>query len=202
MSPRTDDPEVADGWLDRSAGGGVDEVVAKRGDSPYEPGRRTMVKVKLDVTVDCVVGGFRPAAKRAGVGSLLLGLYEGPVLHHVGVVSSLGADERAAVAGRLRDLVVPLEGHPWEHGFALEGGAMGRLPGSAGRWVPGMRRDWIPVRPSLVCEVGYDQLDGVRFRHPARFKRWRPDRTPASCTVDQLAGPGAEPVSWLLGAPR
>jgi ATP-dependent DNA ligase len=85
-------------------------------------------------------------------------------------------------------LVTTLQGHPWENGFNLGRSPMGRLPGSAGRWVAGeMTQDWVPLRPLRVCEVAFDKLDGARFRHPARFVRWRPDREPSSCTLEQLA---------------
>ncbi len=89
----------------------------------------------------------------------------------------------------LRPFVTGLAGHPWQHGFALERGPMGRLKGAAGAWDPRtMEQDWVPVRPEPVCEVAYDQLDaGGRWRHPTRFRRWRPDRDPASCTFAQLA---------------
>jgi ATP-dependent DNA ligase len=98
----------------------------------------------------------------------------------------------------LRPLVVSLAGHPWEHGFHLAGGATGRLPGAAGRWSPEeMEPDWVPVAPELVCEVAYDQLDDSRFRHPARFRRWRPDRDPATCTLDQLVGAPVVPSELL-----
>jgi ATP-dependent DNA ligase len=185
VTPLTDDPSVASAWLER-AGGGIDGVVAKGSATPYAPGARTMVKVKPERTADCVVAGFRWLADRPLPSSLLLGLYDGGELHHVGVVSSFAAPQRERLLERLRPLVVDLEGHPWERGFLLDGGATGRLLGAAGRWTPDMVHDWTPVAPELVCEVAYDQLDGLRFRHPARFRRWRPDREPASCRFDQL----------------
>src|SRR5206468_1960455 len=95
-------------------------------------------------------------------------------------------------------LIVPFAGHPWEHGFGLEGSPMGRLKGAAGRWTPDMVPDWVPLRPDLVCEVAYDRLEHGRFRHPARFRRWRPDRDPGSCTFDQFElPPGSDPVAVL-----
>jgi ATP-dependent DNA ligase len=89
----------------------------------------------------------------------------------------------------LRVDVVPLAGHPWADGFLVEGGPTGRLLGAAGRWTPDLALDWVPLRPERVCEVAHDQVDGGRFRNPARFVRWRPDRDPRSCTVDQLRRP-------------
>jgi ATP-dependent DNA ligase len=90
------------------------------------------------------------------------------------------------VLDTFRPLVAPLAGHPWEGGFGLEGGALGRLKGTAGRWTPDMPRDWVPLRPERVAEVSYDAVEGLRFRHPARFLRWRPDRDAESCRIDQL----------------
>jgi ATP-dependent DNA ligase len=184
VTPITDDADVAAGWLDRYEG-----VVAKHRNLPYEPGRRSMVKVKHERTADCVVAGFRWMADHPYVGSLLLGLYDdGGDLVHVGVITSFTEPRRMELVEELRRLVAPLEGHPWEHGFNVGRSPTGRLLGAAGRWIPGeMERDWVPLRPEAVVEAAYDQLDGHRFRHPARFRRWRPDRDPRSCTLDQLA---------------
>ena len=187
LTPLTDQAEAAAEWLERFAGGGVDGVVAKHGGLPYEPGKRVMVKVKPEHTADCVVGGFR--LKADGVlGSLVLGLYDDEgELRHVGVVTSFTDARRTELLDELRPLVTGIEDHPWEHGFGLERSPLGRLLGAAGRWVPEeMERDWVALRPELVCEVAYDQLDDHRFRHPARFHRWRPNRDPRSCLLDQL----------------
>jgi ATP-dependent DNA ligase len=186
LTPQTDDADTARTWLDAPAGSGIDGVVVKRVDAPYEPGRRSMVKVKRLRTADCVVAGVR-VHPDGGVGSLLLGVHDGDQLVHVGVGTSFARARRAELRDELLPLVTTLEGHPWEHGFGLEGGALGRLKGTAGRWTPDMVRDWVPVRPERVAEVSYDHLEGHRFRHPARFVRWRPDRDPRSCTVEQLA---------------
>jgi hypothetical protein len=101
--------------------------------------------------------------------------------------ANLPAPEAESLLAELKPRRVALEGHPWEHGFLLAGGTTGRLRGAAGRWTPEMTMDWTPVAPELVAEVVYDQVDVDRFRHPARFKRWRPDRDPRSCTFEQLA---------------
>jgi len=190
LSPQTDDPNVARRWLDLPPRG-IDGIMAKERDSAYEPGARRMLKVKLDRTADCVVAGLRANAEPVPhVVSLLLGLYDADdVLHHVGVASSFGRARGVELLEALRPLAVPLEGHPWEHGFLVEGGPMGRLPGAAGRWTPAMTLDWTPLKPERVCEVGYDHADGARFRHSARFRRWRPDREPQSCRVEQLLDP-------------
>ena len=188
VTPITADRDVATGWLERFAGAGVDGVVAKHRDLAYEPGKRAMVKVKKERTADCVVGGFRWMNERDLLGSLVLGLYdEGGALRHVGVVTSFTERAPRAPTRDLEPLVTSLEGHPWEHGFGLERSPLGRLLGAAGRWDPAeMPLEWVPLRPELVCEVAYDQVDGHRFRHPARFRRWRPDREPRSCLLDQL----------------
>jgi ATP-dependent DNA ligase len=192
LSPVTEDCEEARAWLDHPRAG-IDGVVAKAATMRYEPGRRAMTKVKRERTADCVVAGFRLEAGGGGIRSLLLGLYGfdpatrgDAALHHFGVVSSLARGTREQLLRDLAPLVVPLRGHPWEHGFALEGGPAGRLKGAAGRWTPDLPRDWVPVRPVQVCEVAYDHADGHRLRHPARWRRWRPDRSPMSCTFAQL----------------
>jgi ATP-dependent DNA ligase len=181
LTPATADAEVAEGWLERFEG-----VVAKHRDLRYEPGKRAMVKVKRALTADCVVAGFRWLVEQPLPSTLLLGLHDGDELRHVGVAGRFSQALRRELLERLAPLAVPLEGHPWEHGFLLAGGATGRLKGSAGRWAPGMEQDWVPVAPVLVAEVAYDQVDDLRFRHPSRFVRWRPDRDPGSCLVDQL----------------
>ena len=188
VTPATEDPEVATRWL-RSAGGGVDGVVAKAADLRYQPGTRAMVKVKRHRTADCVVGGFRyyGGESDSGLSSLLLGVYDSAGdLHHVGVATAFADDERLEVLTQVSCSVSELAGHPWQDGFGVGPNPLGRLQGAAGRWTPDLPLDWVPVRPVLVAEVGYDQLDGDRFRHPARFRRWRPDRDPRSCTFEQF----------------
>jgi ATP-dependent DNA ligase len=199
LTPATEEPEVAAGWLARYEGAGVDGIVAKHRDLRYRPGVRAMVKIKRRRTADCVVAGFRWLADLPLVSSLMLGVHD-PAgrLQHVGVVSSMPAAMRRGLVAELGPLARTLLGHPWEHGFLVDRGALGRLKGSAGTWSPGMSLDWVPVEPIRVCEVGYDQLDGGRFRHPARFIRWRPDREPRSCTFDQFESSMA-PHAELLG---
>jgi ATP-dependent DNA ligase len=202
LTPATEDPKVAARWL-RSAGGGVDGVVAKPADLPYEPGKRAMVKVKPQHTADCVVAGYRlyGGEGEPTLSSLLLGLYDADaVLRHVGVVGAFSAAERTSLLADLAAHVTPLAGHPWESGFGLEANAAGRLQGAAGRWSPDFVLDWVPLRPELVVEVAYDQLDANHFRHPARFRRWRPDRDPGSCTFDQFDEAQPVDVAALLAA--
>lgn len=200
ITPITDDVGIARRWLDQFRGGGIDGVVAKHVDALYQPGKRTMIKVKREETADCVVAGFRWYGASPVVGALLLGMYDGNELRHIGVAASFTSEHRAQLVRELAPFVVPLADHPWALGFALEGGPMGRLRGAAGRWTPEMELDWVPLRPELVCEVAYDQLDGRRLRNPGRFRRWRPDRDARSCRIDQLdVGYRADPGT-LLGS--
>ena len=195
-TPITDDRELATAWLERFEG-----VVAKRADLPYLPGVRAMTKVKRERTADCVVAGFRWYEDRPLPSSLLLGLHDDAgELEHVGIASSFTEAQRRELLSELRPLAVPLEGHPWERGFLVGGGSLGRLRGAAGRWTAEMELDWTPLAPVRVCEVAYDRLDHGRFRHPARFRRWRPDREARSCTFEQLEE--ASPDLAELLAPR
>ncbi len=200
LTPSTTSPQVARDWLARFQGAGIDGVVAKPAELPYQPGKRAMLKVKPERTADCVVAGFRTYADAPLVAALLLGLYDGAGrLEHVGVASSFTDRRRAELLAQLRPLAAPLAGHPWERGFLLGGGALGRLGGSAARWSPDMELDWTPLAPLRVCEVAYDHVDVGRFRHPARFRRWRPDRDPESCGFDQLEVPAPDPHEVLAG---
>ncbi len=173
LSACTTDRATAEGWL-ASAGEALDGVVAKRRDGAYAPGERAMLKVKQRRTADCVVGGFRYSAKGRVVGSLLLGLYdEEDRLDHVGFTSSMPAGERPALTRRLEALIEP-------PGFT------GRAPGGPSRWSNERTGEWEPVRPELVVEVRYDHVTGARFRHGTKFLRWRPDKAPSQCRIDQL----------------
>lgn len=173
LSPYTMDKAVAQAWLD-GAGGDLDGVVAKRKDGPYQSGERAMLKVKRMRTADCVVGGFRYGASGGEVGSLLLGLYDDRgKLNHVGFTSAIPARERASLTARLRKLVE-------EPGFT------GSAPGGPSRWSTEKSSDWQPLRPELVLEVRYDHVTGDRFRHGTKFLRWRPDKLPKQCRMDQL----------------
>ncbi|HET7824051.1 MAG TPA: ATP-dependent DNA ligase [Anaeromyxobacter sp.] len=191
LTPSTASVDVARTWLERFHGAGTDGVIAKRRDLPYAPGRRAMVKVKRERTAECVVAGLRTFAGEPVLASMLLGLWDGAgALRHVGVASSFPEAERRALFAGLAPLAVPLAGHPWEHGFNVGHSPTGRLAGSAGRWDPReMDMDWMPLAPVRVVEIAYDRLDALRFRHPGRFVRWRPDRDARSCALDQLAIP-------------
>jgi ATP-dependent DNA ligase len=191
LTPSTADPKVADEWFSVFEGAGLDGVVAKPTGDPYQPGKRTMIKVKHARTADCVVAGFRWHKNGPGrlVGSLLLGLHdESGVLHSVGVASSFSVarqEELAAFLAPYREHA--LDDHPWREWKEMELDAAGqRLPGATSRWNRGKDLSWEPVRPELVAEVAYDHLQGRRFRHATTLLRWRPDRAPGDCRYDQL----------------
>jgi len=193
LTTLTQDPGLAARWLD--AGPEIDGVVAKDPDLRYRPGERAFVKVKRERTADVVVGGFRLFEDRPLPSSLLLGLYdEDGELHHIGVASSFREASRPGLLEVLAPHAVPLERHPWRDGFLVGGSPMGRMKGAASRWLPEMGLDWVPVDPVVVVEVAYDHVDGDRLRHPARFRRFRPDRDARSCTSAQLAE-AAAPVA-------
>jgi ATP-dependent DNA ligase len=202
ITPMTHDVAEAAGWLERFAGGGIDGVVAKAVNEPYRPGQRAMLKVKRAHTAECVVAGFRWLADRPAIGSVLLALYDNDTLRHVGVVSSFTEATRETFLQQLSPLAMPLADHPWARGFLIDRSPLGRLKGAAGRWTPDMEFDWVPLRPDLVAEVSYDRFDGDRFRHPARFLRWRPDRDARSCTFDQLEVDHRAPSALVGGEPR
>ena len=194
LTPITPEETTAAEWLRRSvAGGGIDGVIAKARDLTYQQGRRAMVKVKTERTADCVVAGARVfddppgGAHPPGVASLLLALYdEAGALRHVGVASSFPQARRRELLDDIAPAVVALQEHPWRDGFGADTGRVAKLPGAATRWTPEMTLDWVPLRPELVCEVAYEHVDNGLFRHPARFRRWRPDRTAESCHTTQL----------------
>jgi ATP-dependent DNA ligase len=189
VTPMTLDVATATDWLARFEGAGLDGVMAKPAEAPYQPGKRAMLKIKHSRTADCVVAGFRwhKNGRDTLVGSLLLGLYDGMHrLHHVGVTSAFTMDTRRQLVEELAPLRKnALEGHPWrEWGGAAEDAV--RMPGAASRWNQGKDLSWEPVRIERVCEVAYDHLQGDRFRHAATFMRWRLDKPPADCRYDQL----------------
>jgi ATP-dependent DNA ligase len=186
LTPITRDRAVAADWFARFEGAGLDGVMAKRGDEAYAPGKRTMLKVKHQRTVDVVLGGFRwhKDARDVGIGSLLLGLFdEAGVLQHVGVAASFTATERRRLVEELAPLRAhALEGHPWRSWATADQ----RVPGATSRWSSDKTLEWEPLRPERVLEVAFDHMQGTRFRHTAHFVRWRPDKPPAECTYAQL----------------
>jgi ATP-dependent DNA ligase len=188
ITPLTTDPAVAKDWFTRFEGAGFDGVMAKPGDLPYEQDKRVMWKVKHERTADCVVAGFRWHKDGNGVGSLLLGLYDDEgTLHHVGVASSMTAARRKELVDELAPLREnALETHPWRQWAQAQSEAGGRMPGGQSRWSAGKDLSWEPLRPELVAEVRYEHVMAGRLRHGGRLVRFRPDRTPESCTYAQL----------------
>lgn len=173
LTPCTLGLRQARSWLNERRTS-LDGVIAKRLELPYRPGERAMLKVKRRRTADCVVGGFRYESARPLVGSLLLGLYDtAGLLHHVGFTSAITDHERPALTRRLEKLRAP-------PGFT------GDAPGGPSRWSTERSTQWKPLRPELVVEVRYDHVTGRRFRHGTRFMRWRPDKAPRQCTLEQL----------------
>ena len=202
LTPATTDRDTAAEWFERFEGAGLDGVVAKPLDGHYEEGKRTMQKVKHLRTADCVVAGFRFHKDGVGVGSLLLGLYDtDDVLHHVGVASSFSAAAREELLADLEPhRADALAGHPWQGWAEADAGEEGqRRPGAQSRWNAGKDLSWEPLRIELVAEVAYEHLQGDRFRHTARFQRWRPDRTPDSCTYEQLDVPVPMELQEIFG---
>jgi ATP-dependent DNA ligase len=199
LTPATEDPDVAADWFSRFEGAGLDGVVAKPADLRYMPDKRAMLKVKHQRTADCVVAGFRTHKDGEGVGSLLLGLFDGEgTLHHVGVASGFSVARRKELVAELEPYRAHArEGHPWASWAPEEGG--GRMPGGLNRWNSGKDMTWEPVRTERVCEVSYDHLQEDRFRHATSFVRWRPDRQPSSCTYDQLDTPVPFELSKVFG---
>jgi ATP-dependent DNA ligase len=195
LTPVTQRLAVARDWFSRFEGAGLDGVVVKSADLRYQPGKRVMLKVKHERTADCVVGGFRWHKDGDGVGSLLLGLVdEHGVLNHVGVASSFGKELRSTLVEVLRPYRENASNeHPWHRD------GDGRVPGGQSRWSGGKDLTWEPLRPELVAEVAYDHLQQDRFRHATSFLRWRPDRTPASCTYAQLDIPVPAELAEVFG---
>jgi ATP-dependent DNA ligase len=188
LTPVTRDRDLALDWLARFEGAGLDGVVAKPASGPYLPGRRAMIKVKHARTAECVVAGFRWYRDQTdAVGSLLLGLYDGQgTLQHVGAAASFPMATRRALAAELKPLRrEALRAHPWRD-WAGAGANSSRMPGAESRWSAGKDASWEALRPERVCEVRYDHMQGGRFRHGARFLRWRPDKAPRECRYDQL----------------
>ena len=189
LTPATTDRQKAADWFGRFEGAGLDGVMCKPLAGAYEPGKRTMLKVKHERECDCVVAGFRWHKSGEGrVGSLLLGLYDARGgLHHVGVTSSFTMARRQELVSELAPLREhALEHHPWREWAEVDTSEMTRMPGGQSRWSAGKDLSWEPLRIERVCEVKYDHMQGPRFRHAAVFQRWRFDKQPKDCRYDQL----------------
>jgi len=185
LSPMTTKRTQAERWL-RRAGAALDGVIAKRRDLAYRTGERTgMQKIKNFRSADCVVGGFRYNEGKPVVGSLLLGLYDkAGQLNHVGFTSNIKEYDKPALTKKLKPLIGP-------PGFT------GNAPGGPSRWSTKRSAEWVPLKPQLVIEVCYDHFSGDRFRHGTRILRWRPDKAPRQCTMDQLKQKKADLLALL-----
>jgi ATP-dependent DNA ligase len=186
VSPYTCNIEEAKSWFHEMAGG-LDGIVAKRIDVPYASGTRDgMQKIKNLRTADCVIGGFRYAAKGRYVGSLLLGLYDDAgLLHHVGFTSGIAVAERESLTKLVEEHIGP-------PGFT------GAAPGGPSRWATERSTQWEPLKPNLVVEVQYDHFTGGRFRHGTRLLRWRPEKRPDQCTMKQVERESRSPLNLLV----
>jgi ATP-dependent DNA ligase len=185
LSPATTKMATVKQWF-RSVGGGLDGVIAKQLELPYQTGTRDgMKKMKSMRTAECVIGGFRYASKGKLVGSFLLGLYDdGGLLHHVGFTSNMPNADKPAITEKLEKLVKP-------PGFT------GQAPGGPSRWSTARSSEWQPLAPKLVVEVQYDHFSGGRFRHGTSFLRWRPDKPPRRCTLAQVEQEGRSALKLL-----
>jgi len=184
ISPATTDLKQAKKWFEK-AGGDLDGVIAKRSEMPYRSGERDAAfKIKQIRSADCVVGGFRYASGSKTLGSLLLGLYEDGLLHHVGFTSAFKTEERRALTKKFEALRKP-------PGFT------GNAPGGPSRWSTERSGEWEPVDPKAVVEVAYDHFTGGRFRHGTKILRWRNDKSPKQCTMDQVSGREGKSLALL-----
>jgi len=190
LTPATADLDLAQRWFVEFEGAGLDGVVAKPLDGTYQPDKRVMFKIKHERTADCVVAGYR--VHKSGpdaIGSLMLGLYdEAGSLVSVGVIGAFGMARRKELFTEFQPLVTDFDGHPWNWA-AHEAGERTPRKGEGSRWNAGKDLSFVPLRPERVIEVRYEHMEGERFRHTAQFNRWRPDRTPESCTYEQLEQP-------------
>ncbi len=202
VAPATTDREVAQRWFEQYEGAGLDGVVAKPLTLPYRMDERAMFKIKHERTADVVVAGYRFHKSGPVVGSLLLGLYDDAgTLQHVGVSAAFSMKRRAELVEELEPLRMADAGeHPWAAWTDEAAHETARLPGAPSRWSGKKDLSWVPVRPERVAEVAYDHMEnGVRFRHTARFRRWRPDRTAESCTYGQLEEPVGYDLAEIFG---
>ena len=200
LTPTTTDVAEAQRWFDEFEGAGLDGVIAKPLDVTYQQDKRVMFKIKHVRTADCVLAGFRwhktSTDDQPLVGSLLLGLYNADAkLQHVGVIGAFPAKRRAELVDELAPLLLrDGDEHPWQEWANAEAHQGQRLPGNVSRWNATKDLSFVALRPERVIEVKYEHMEGTRFRHLAHFVRWRDDRTPESCTYEQLE----EPVTFKL----
>ncbi|MGI9030011.1 MAG: ATP-dependent DNA ligase [Ilumatobacteraceae bacterium] len=208
LTPASTDRAVAEQWFGRFEGAGLDGIVAKRLDEPYQPDKRALVKVKHERSADCVVAGYRIHKDGQGVGSMLLGLYDDDGrLQHVGVAAAFSVKFRRELLELLEPLTEgAVDDHPWRDWAEWQQQDVSRKPGATSRWNAGKDLSWTPIRTSptdgLVAEVTFGQLENRRFRHGVSFIRWRPDRQPSSCRDDQLDVADPVPFSEVVAHER
>ena len=190
LTPVTPDFDTATRWFHRYESAGCDGIICKRQDGAYRQDKREWIKWKHRRSVDCVIGGYRIHKDGDKVGSILLGLYnsEGD-LHFIGHCSGFSNRDRVEILKQLEQIRT-------EESFG--GGGRTRAPGAQSRWSTARSMEWVAVTPGVVVEVSYDQLQGGRFRHATRFERWRPDKPPAECTMDQLIRPSGAGFSEVV----
>ena len=203
LTRTTEDPVEAERWFEEFEGAGLDGVVAKPLSAPYEPNKRTMLKIKHERTADVVLAGYREhktsTEEEPLIGSLLLGLYDDSgELQHIGVSASFTAKRRAELWHELQPLRVDITDHPWGRWQEFLTANPDRVPGTQSRWSQGKDLGFTALRPERVLEVKYDHMEGRRFRHTAHFKRWRPDRDPESCDYGQLEEPAGYDLTRIL----
>ncbi|BCW38112.1 ATP-dependent DNA ligase [Arthrobacter sp. StoSoilA2] len=204
VTPAVTDIDQAQEWFVQLEGAGLDGILSKPLEGTYQPNKRVMFKTKHERTADCVVAGFRWHKTGKVVGSMLLGLYnDAGQLQHVGVVASFPMAKRESLVAELEPYQTEFSEHPWgqwaDQGDAAATGS--RMPGAQSRWSGGKDFSFVPLRPELVIEVAYDYMEGDRFRHTTQFRRWRPDRTPESCTYSQLEEPADYDLGEILSLP-
>lgn len=206
LTRTTTDPAEAEEWFHQFEGAGLDGVVAKPLDAPYQPNARTMLKIKHERTADVVLAGYREhktsTPERPLLGSMLLGLYSDGELQHIGVSASFTEKRRAELWEELQPLVVDIADHPWGRWQEFLTANPDRVPGTQSRWSQGKDLSFTPLRPERVLEVAYDHMEGRRFRHTAQFRRWRTDRDPESCGYAQLEEPVGYDLTKILSVDK
>jgi ATP-dependent DNA ligase len=189
LTPQTSQEDTAKHWFHEFESAGCDGIIAKKPELEYQSGKRAMIKIKHRRTIDVVVGGFREHKDGGKIGSLLLGLYNAKGgFHFIGHCSGFPDTDRVQIYQRFLELQS-------EESFD----EAARAPGAPSRWSGDKDKSWVPVQPGVVVEVSYDQLEGDRFRHASRFHRWRPDKEPEDCTMEQLERPEGPEFAEVVG---
>lgn len=201
ITSATTDPAMASAWFEQFQGAGFDGIMAKPLDAIYTPDKRSQFKMKHHRTIDCVVGGYRTHPD-GGVSALLLGLYDDTELVYIGYCGGFSPAQRRTLASELADYHDGVTPHPWvDHAAAMHERGL-RTPDVAGRWLEEPDLEWTPIRPDAVAEVTIEDYTAGELRQPARFLRWRVDKLPALCTLDQVdAEPPPEMMSRLTTRP-